>query len=281
MNRLLKLLNTVRTELSRFLYWNAPDTLFALLNNIFAAIAAIYHILRADKLNVVGAVFVFPYNSLWMAYQRGRRIFIPSPRERYRLEKIYHGVVEKKYEFKPYVKVDRGDIVLDVGAYIGEFTIPVSSKAGMIIAVEPDPRNFYCLKRNTSHLRNVVLINKAAWTFKGTLDLHLGFRTTDSSLIGVDEKPLGKAVRVRVDTLDNIVRGLSIKEVDFIKIDAEGAEPEVLEGARDLLKITRKVAIDCTPERHGKPTSSICSNILKNAGFRVHITPSNMVFAWK
>ena len=60
------------------------------------------------------------------------------------------------------------------------------------------------------------------------LELKLALSTTKHSLIGVSE-PVGRSVKVQADALDNILYDLGIEKVDFLKIDAEGAEPEVLE----------------------------------------------------
>ena len=258
-----------------FLYWNAPDKVYAVIVNFGVTL---FYVL---SLNLREKVFTFPSNNAWMAYYNGSRIFVPSPKETYRIKNIKHMSVIKKYTLKPYVTISRDDVVIDVGAYIREFTIPCALKARYVIAIEPDPKNYYCLKRNTENLRNVICIPKAAWNRKGFFELKLGTRTSDSSLIGVCDKPLNKSVVVEADTLDNIVSELGeFKEIGFLKIDAEGAEPEVLEGAKNLLKIVKKVAIDCTAERLGKPTFTACSNILTEAGFEVRII-SEMVFAWK
>ena len=68
-------------------------------------------------------------------------------------------------------------------------------------------------------------------------------------------------------------------------MDAEGAEPEVLKGATQILKNVRAAAIDCGPEREGETTIDSVRSVLQRAGFRVHLSdrgPSqNIVFGWK
>lgn len=47
----------------------------------------------------------------------------------------------------PWVDIEKGDIVFDVGAYAGSFTLAVSERAKSVIAIEPDPRNYARLKQ--------------------------------------------------------------------------------------------------------------------------------------
>ena len=70
--------------------------------------------------------------------------------------------------------------------------------------------------------------------------------TADSSIF--DTGIFTNIIKIKVDKLDNIIN----KKIKLMKVEAEGAEPEVLEGARNLLSNCQYVTIDCSPERSKK-----------------------------
>lgn len=86
--------------------------------------------------------------------------------------------------------------------------------------------------------------------------------------------------KVKAVRLDNLIHNLGLNRIDFLKIDAEGAEPEVLEGAKDFLNNIRKIAVDCTPERFGKTTSSKVNDILSSQGFQTRVR-NDKVYGWR
>lgn len=203
-----------------------------------------------------------------------------------------------KYAYGPFVEVNRGDVVFDVGAFIGGFTLSIAKKASKVISIEPDPLNYLYLVRNTEHLKNTVTIKTPLWNENVKLPFKLGFEPWDSSIINVDSSHERGSLYVQAKRLDTLFSDLGLDRIDFLKIDVEGAEPEVLQGAEGIKNKIRKVAVDCSPERHGKPTIIEVRNILKKWGFNVHIqrvwapsyfssseprtdTGTPMVFAWK
>ena len=129
--------------------------------------------------------------------------------------------------------VQEGDVVLDVGAHVGVFTAKaLDLGAGQVIAVEPDPANVECLRRNFAKeiaSGRVAVLAEAAWNKSETLTFHLGESSAWNSLVHHDR---GKRVlEVAARPLDEMVRELGLETVDYIKVDVEGAEAEVLEGA--------------------------------------------------
>src|SRR5437016_3266367 len=134
-------------------------------------------------------------------------------------------------------------VVLDMGARNGFYTMLASrevGRSGQVIAFEPSPRERQRLLR---HLRinrllaNVVVCHLALDRGKGedTLFVVEGRDTGCNSLRLplVDESV--KAIRVQKTSLDDFLGEGMILKVDFIKMDVEGAELNVLEGATDLL----------------------------------------------
>ncbi len=171
-----------------------------------------------------------------------------------------------KYEFGP-VRVEPGDVVIDVGANIGEFSRAVAGCAGQVISVDPDPNVWGVLARNLEGLNNVRILQIALSDTDGEIDFYLSTESADSSI--VQPRKFSDVIKVRASTLDSLVKDAALPMVDFLKLEAEGWEPEILAGARQTLKITNKVAVDAGPERHGQPTADAVEKLLTDAGFSV------------
>jgi len=129
-----------------------------------------------------------------------------------------------------------GDIVIDVGAHAGMFTMKAAKLVGdngLVVAIEPEPRNLSLLQRNIeSHgLTNVKVISKAIYNEKTTVRLYLQDLSVHHSLYYRSRD----YIEVEADSLDNIISKLGLDRVDFIKIDVEGAELETLRGAEKVL----------------------------------------------
>jgi hypothetical protein len=108
------------------------------------------------------------------------------------------------------------------------------------------------------------------------MKLHLSKDPTSSSLLKTQDQNLNEYREIEAIRLDELASQLGIEEIDFLKMDAEGAEVEVLEGA-DLRKI-KGIAIDCSPERFGRSPINQVKRILEKAGFDIRIV-GEMVYA--
>ena len=170
--------------------------------------------------------------------------------------------------YERYFEIEKGDVLIDVGAGIGEFTILAGVKVGnegCVLAIEPEPRNFAYLKTNVklNKLKNVKLCRKAIAEYKGRAKLYvLDNGCTGHSLI---PRKRAKAIEVEVDTLDNVVNSYALDKIDFIKVNVEGAEVNVIKGGRKVLGMARKVVIEC----HGAYNVTKIIRILKALGFKV------------
>lgn len=122
--------------------------------------------------------------------------------------------------------------IIDAGANIGLSVLYFKQlfPDATVVAYEPDPQMFALLQRNTAGLDGIDLHNAAAWT----VDTELTFYT-EGSLAGsseIDFLDQGRAVSVRAERLrDELARA----RVDFLKIDIEGAENDVLFDVADEL----------------------------------------------
>jgi FkbM family methyltransferase len=136
-----------------------------------------------------------------------------------------------------------GDIVIDIGAGMGEFTLWCANAGARVIAFEPDPLAFACLEKNTSALSGVQIYPYALWKERTNLRLHGSLDTAESSLIE-DGKAHARNVDVQAWPLDQLQFMTRLPVIDLMKIDGEGVEPEIILGASRTLVRTRVVAID-------------------------------------
>ncbi len=158
------------------------------------------------------------------------------------------------------------DVVLDVGAYVGMFSVKMASKVKQVIAIEPSSSNYNYLVLNVARFSNITTVGKAAWFDTGSVRLYLSGASACHTLNDRHEK----FELVQADTLDNITQKLGYGQVDFIKIDAEGAELDILQGADSLLSGNVKVAIAAYHNlQDGKPEKKAVIELLKSFNFEV------------
>lgn len=140
--------------------------------------------------------------------------------------------------------VEPGHVVFDVGANIGLISQPAAwlvGRRGQVHAFEPSPAVSESLRRRVEllRLRNVVTNRCAVGRTVGqaTLYEYESFHGGASSLRPETRTagPHDHETTVPVDSIDRYVASCGIQRVDFIKIDVEGAELEVLEGAGQTL----------------------------------------------
>lgn len=162
-------------------------------------------------------------------------------------------VLEGAYEdFSEGVFIEKGDIVLDLGANIGMFSCVAACKGEMVYAFEPTPDTKKLLDKQTLLYDNMMSEDYAVSNQVGTSSFYV-FVSEDSKDTGCNtilQGRLGEAqareIEVRTTTIDEFVRMRGLPSVDFIKADIEGAERYMLEGAKETLaKFAPKLAL-CT-----------------------------------
>jgi FkbM family methyltransferase len=169
---------------------------------------------------------------------------------------------DSKYPVVP----DDTDIVLEVGAYHGRDTAMMAKLAEYVYAFEPSPRNFSTLEKNLESFDNITLIQKGVFNESGKLELEYGKTSDDDGFLAPDSGSAEKKrTEVPVDTLESHVESLNIDTVDFLKVEAEGAEPEVLKGIGELN--IEKIVVAAGTERDGKSTGKQVTEILKELGY--------------
>lgn len=131
------------------------------------------------------------------------------------------------------------DVFVDVGANTGLFSLLCAHRFSSvdIHAFEPVPLNA-CLFESSIHLNgfeNITLNRSCVGSSEGETELSLASDSAYSSIIATGRKPVVRRLRTRTITLDSYASRAGLRRIDILKVDVEGAEKLVLEGARGLL----------------------------------------------
>jgi FkbM family methyltransferase len=207
------------------------------------------------------------FSSLYIS--RPHRLFKYKSGVKVRLQ-----VIADKY-FLSKVIFSEGDIIVDVGANIGEVTLAIRNLIApgigfLSISIEPDPVEISCLKLNL--LKSDLIFQEFISSSIELADMSFDNDSGDTHLIHISEvtgiSPTEILSKLRTTTLDDLVLDkIGSKSIKLLKIEVEGMEPEVLLGAKKILRRTENVAIDCGPERNGMDTYLACTLILEENGF--------------
>lgn len=147
-------------------------------------------------------------------------------------------------------KINKGDTVIDIGANIGIYTLFLSrftGEKGKIYAFEPDPKNYKYLIKNVkaNKLNNIVAVNKALGNKNGKVYLYIDSINSGANSLAINnlEKIKGKVLVDMVTLDDFFFKEVKNLKVDFIKSDAQGAEPLIFEGAKGILSENKDLKI--------------------------------------
>jgi len=139
--------------------------------------------------------------------------------------------------------VKEGSVFYDVGANVGFFSLLAARLAGpegKVISFEPLPDNLVRLRENIerNEFHNVQILPLALGGANEERIFQVSERPTWGKLKGVGSESPDKYmsdIKVLVRRLDDLLSESTIQPPDFVKIDVEGAEVEVVEGARETL----------------------------------------------
>jgi FkbM family methyltransferase len=196
-----------------------------------------------------------------------------SPLWFYSPYELIHGIneifIQRIYE----QSLPQNAFILDCGANIGLSTIYLKKicPTAHIIAFEPDPINFELLHKNIQSFKfeHVELIQSAIWKENTTLN----FSASGSMASGVH---LGGNNNIQVDAVR--LKDFLTREIDFLKIDIEGAEIEVLRDIRNDLACVKTMFL----EYHGRFDQNMelleMLDIVRKAGFEFYLREAAPVY---
>lgn len=182
---------------------------------------------------------------------------------KYRLEELYESYLLHKISF------EKDDIFIDCGSNIGEVSLalfqhnPNKNLKGCLFELEVPE---FEASQKTLDSFNVNFINKALSHQNGEINFYSNPESADSSII----KTKGSTLKtIETLTLNSFFEEHNINACKLLKLEAEGAEIEVLQGAIDALTKIEYVSVDCGPERgeNNESTLSTVNDFLVNQGF--------------
>lgn len=147
--------------------------------------------------------------------------------------------------------IKKSDIVYDVGAHLGYFSLMSSvfcGKQGQVFCFEPNPENFEIIQKNIelNKIENIFPVKLAITNKKGKIS----FQKTNSSSQGHVIGSLGETdfdkkniIEVKSNTIDNFCLTELNPCPDIIKIDVEGEELNVFKGMRQVLEKVKPIVV--------------------------------------
>ena len=196
---------------------------------------------------------------------------------------LYRNGIQVRGEFLFYsyclnsMDFEESDVIIDCGANSGDLTLELKKRAPKVryVGVEPNPEDFKVLKKNVD-LETSEYVNKALGERNAVLNFYVCTENADSSL--VEPPSYTEVVDVEVVRLDNLCNELGIKKIKLLKLEAEGYEPEILNGASGVLNAIEYVAVDGGYERGkgNEQTLVWVTNFLLERNFKM----TDIYFPW-
>ena len=176
------------------------------------------------------------------------------------------------------LEIGETDTVVDIGAHIGLFSLMAASQArkGVVYALEPNGENFRMLQNNTriNGIKNLVPINVAVANEDGERELYVSPGNPASHSFYSTER--NKKELVRTVCLESFLDERNIRQVDYLKMDCEGAEYEILCNCPSrVLKVVKKIALEyhIAEERATREKLACLKARLLEHGFVVDVNP--------
>ena len=233
-------------------------------------------IIRANIINLYNNV-IKRDTSFVVSYRKGYWIY-KFEQEEFSIKFIedVSGNLKLIKDYFRYYTINEGDIIVDCGAYVGAISLYCSKKVGKkgrIISYEPDKDNFRKLLKNIriNNAVNVLPINKGLWSINTTLKFYS--TSSESSSFFKDSFSNTRRLKIYeapVVSLEEEIKNLKIERLNFIKMDVEGAEINIIKGSIKVLKEYRPyLSIASYHVVNGYPTYLKLEKILKEIGYKV------------
>jgi FkbM family methyltransferase len=220
--------------------------------------------------SVIGRAFRFPLRLI----PSGTQMIIlqgPLRGKRWITGSSNHGCWLGSYEYPKQkafaAAVKRGDVVYDLGANVGFYSLLASSLVGpegQVFSFEPLPRNLTFLRKHLglNGVRNCSVMEAAVSSSDGTAKFEMGPNASMGQLTGDSEN----ALSVRTIALDGLVASGQIRPPNVIKCDIEGAEYDALRGASKILSEHSPTIFLAT---HGPEVHDRCCTLLTGLNYKL------------
>lgn len=186
------------------------------------------------------------------------------------------GLYEKSLELKLHKILSKGNTFYDIGAHIGYFSLVASKfvgEKGNVFSFEPFPGNFKLLTDHIqiNSIKNIFAYNYAVSDKNGVV--YFTNDENDMSNTYIESSPMfdteSEKIRCETITLDSLLERNEITLPDFVKIDVEGAEYDVLNGMQQILSKSKPVIHLSTHDNHNPGVAKRCLSFLSSLNFKV------------
>jgi FkbM family methyltransferase len=221
----------------------------------------------SDKPGLYGSLGRWAGRNGYWRIKNGPRIILDSPNEYIQKTILLHGVYEPDVADAIAMATSPGELFLDIGANIGQHTLLAAYRGVDVIAFEPVPRIANRLKANVS-LNNlsarIQVCTSAICAFQGTATIFEAEREDDGShslVAGVPANSIS-SLSVPTTTVDVHLHECG-RSLSAMKIDVEGAEARVLDGAIQTLENDRPIVIIETADRLAENIGETAVSVLR------------------
>ena len=167
------------------------------------------------------------------------------------VEKPYFDFEKEKIDtsykeiFCNYYQPREGDVILDLGAGIGEelnYFMENIKSAGVYHGIEASPKSFKKLQllKNRNEFKNCFLYNIAI----SDKDGKIWIEEDDNYLLSKINNQ-SKGANIQSYTLDSFIKNNNISKINFLKVNIEGAEYEMIDGMKEGVAIIDNIAVSC------------------------------------
>jgi len=242
--------------LAKYIFRRAIKTnrqLFVLLFNLFSIVR------KSPNRISIRENFYYNTEQNWRFYNQRQGLYAYGNGFKKRKDELLSSYLIKNLEFS-----DK-DNIIDIGANNGDFYLCFEKKIEYH-GFEPSPIVFSNLKHN---VKNHSLYNLGVSNIEGNnIDFFLSDESGDSSILPINN--FTKKITIETITLDKIIHKIQ-KKIKLIKVEAEGYEPEILQGLKRYINDVEYITVDCGFERGIKMESTIaeCSNYLIQNNFKM------------
>jgi FkbM family methyltransferase len=196
--------------------------------------------------------------------------------------------IKKVYNPKS-MKINAGDTVMDIGANIGIFSLYAARQgARNLFSIEPLSQNISLIKTNfkINKINKPKIIKAAVSDKKGIKKLYIGNLDSHGLLFDRNfRQKFTKFVEVPTLTLKEIIYINKITQINFLKIDCEGSEGEIIKSTKkDVWQKIDKIAIEYHDDVSTLSHREIVEK-LKSVGYKTEVKVTSdffgYIYAWK
>lgn len=159
-------------------------------------------------------------------------------------EKVFNSVFTKRYHSPP-IKLPKNSVIVDLGSNIGLSVIDLFFEypnASIIIGLEMDKGNFEIAQKNVSNFKNIQLLNKAINSTNGIVF----YSGVDAQSFKISKNEEINLKSIESITMDTVFEKFNLEFIDYLKIDIEGTENEIIcdENSINWLSLTKIINVE-------------------------------------